>query len=395
MSPDAVMAAKADQSDAANNPANPANKGAGTPQASTVTPAAPAQFSAGEIRQTQSPDEVGEDTDMQKGGKANTFQNPVWDDASSFLASSIVHLPAGSKFKWDDLLAKYPNQGDLPADANSRYAIYQDAQRKWDQMAPPVAPSQLAAPGSWPGRTNELNQFGGVRNDFGILDPRSKAAAVQPGTAQKYPTQWWNYQNLAKEPEKPAPGDKALGEKVEPSGQIGQTESPKASLPYVADPKHKEDVDKKLSQAAAGMDSNSWMQYLSKLSGDVLDAFGVANAAYGGVQRQTRLQQEFSNRLVMEQQRAMYKSAAEAEISKMNPQLQADIQRINAEYAANGDMQKAVRDYTYMMDKGLIDEQQYTNFLRALVGPGFMGAGGGSRAATAALQAPGAANPAR
>jgi hypothetical protein len=122
--------------------------------------------------------------------------------------------------------------------------------------------------------------------------------------------------------------------------------------------------------------------------GDLMDVIGSAKQAYAGVNSPTRLQQQFRNRLVMEQQAAQSKSAAEAEISKYDPQTRAKIKQIQAEYEANGDMQKAVADYTYEMELGKITQTTYAALLKAMQAKNFTP--GGPEAAGRALATGGA-----
>lgn len=130
-----------------------------------------------------------------------------------------------------------------------------------------------------------------------------------------------------------------------------------------------------------------------------MDAYGTARSAYGGVQRKTMEQQKFANQLQIEQQKQGYQNKAASAISQMDPQAQANIKQIQAEYAASGDKDVFVSKMNYLRNKGLIDEQQYTNMLRASVGDEFIaggttpGATGGVTSANNDLMSPGSAKP--
>jgi hypothetical protein len=159
------------------------------------------------------------------------------------------------------------------------------------------------------------------------------------------------------------------------------------------------DLGAKVEQAANTLDKKDWGAFLGKLAFGLMDAYGVSRSAYGGVQRKTMAQQEFANELQIKQQKEAYKNRAEADISKMEPQAQQNIRQIQAEYAASGDKEVFVSKMNYLRNKGLIDEQQYTNLLKAAVGPEFIaggttsGATGGINAANNDLMAPGSAKP--
>ena len=146
-----------------------------------------------------------------------------------------------------------------------------------------------------------------------------------------------------------------------------------------ADPNIREKLDK----ASASMSPQQWGMFLGNLAGSLLDAYGVARSAYGGVQRQTNLQKKFANDLIIEQQKAMYRNAAESELYKLEPETQAAIRKIQAEYTASGRKEVYVDRMNYLRSIGKISYQQYTNFLKSTVDPADMyGEGkGGAHAA--------------
>jgi hypothetical protein len=136
------------------------------------------------------------------------------------------------------------------------------------------------------------------------------------------------------------------------------------------------------------LNANDWSGFW-KLAGSILDAYGVSKSAYGGVQRKTMLQQEFANRLMIEQQKRQAQSQAEATISTLDPAASAKIRQIQAEYAASGDKDVFVSKMNQARNIGLINAQQWTNLVNAAVGAGNK-VGGGTYSAIQDLTGPGA-----
>jgi hypothetical protein len=121
---------------------------------------------------------------------------------------------------------------------------------------------------------------------------------------------------------------------------------------------------------------------------DVVDVLGSAKRAYAGKESPTRLQQQFKNRLVMEQQAAQAKSAAEAEITKYEPQVQAQIKQIRAEYDAMGNKDVFVSKMNQLRNLKLIDEQTYVAMMNS-IGAAKFSPGGATSLANDLTQKPG------
>jgi hypothetical protein len=138
---------------------------------------------------------------------------------------------------------------------------------------------------------------------------------------------------------------------------------------------------------AKTLDPKDWSGFFN-LAGNLLDAYGVSRSAYGGVQRKTMLQQEFANKLMIEQQKQQAMNQAKATISTLEPKAAAQIEQIRAEYEASGDKDVYVSKLNQARNLGLIDEAKYTNLLNAAVSPASM-IGGGKNAAVTDLRAPG------
>ena len=146
-------------------------------------------------------------------------------------------------------------------------------------------------------------------------------------------------------------------------------------------------TDDQIKEAANKLNPQDWSGFF-KLAGNLLDAYGVSRSAYGGVQRKTMLQQEFANKLQIEQQKQQAMNQAKATISTLEPKAAAQIEQIRAEYEASGDKDVYVSKLNQARNLDLIDEAKYTNLLNAAVSPASM-IGGGKTAAVTDLKSPG------
>jgi hypothetical protein len=140
-------------------------------------------------------------------------------------------------------------------------------------------------------------------------------------------------------------------------------------------------------EKAKTLNPGDWSGFF-KLAGNLLDAYGVSRSAYGGVQRKTMLQQEFANKLQIEQQKQQAQNQAKATISTLEPKAAAQIEQIRAEYEASGDKDVYVSKLNQSRNLQLITAKQYTDLANlAMHSSDLMG--GGRNAALDALKGPG------
>jgi len=134
-------------------------------------------------------------------------------------------------------------------------------------------------------------------------------------------------------------------------------------------PEQSGNIKDKLDKASAALDQGKggWEKAMNILAG-IADAFGVAGSAYGGINRPTMARQKYEQQLAIEQAKQGYQNKAQAEISKIDPQMEADIKTAwaNAMAKSAGDIKTA--EGIYQMELGKIRAQRNINVANASAG---------------------------
>ena len=256
-----------------------------------------------------------------------------------------------------------------------------------EALAVPGAAVRGKLPGTIQGKG--MADYGGLAGTSD--DPR------RLGLAKTIPGEWINTTNpdiKGKPAAAPAAetGDNrpSMGEGMYNGGNSKEEKWNPANLPNDGESTPKNAVagnPQDIVEKAKTLNPGDWSGFF-KLAGNLLDAYGVSRSAYGGVQRKTMLQQEFANKLQIEQQKQQAQNQAKATISTLEPKAAAQIEQIRAEYEASGDKDVYVSKLNQARNLQLITAAQMTKLLNLADNPGDL-VGGGRNAALDALKGPG------
>jgi hypothetical protein len=318
-----------------------------------------------------------------------------WGSSKYGVSESPYYKNA--KIEPEDLL-KAPGAQNLSPLQLSQAAAMATDQMKATQASRSVAGKAIQEPLTLPGAApfgklpyripgkNQVEDYGDIAGTS--YDPR------RLGLAKTTPSAWIDTTDF-KSQGKPAPapspkptGDNrpSMGDGMYDSGLSKSENWRPADLPHGQrpTPPNVNPSPEDIKNAAGSLTNDEW----GKFGGGLLDVIGAGKAAYAGQPRKTMLQQEFANKLQIEQQKQQAMNKAKATISTLEPKAAAQIEQIRAEYEASGDKDVYVSKLNQARNLGLIDESKYTNLLNAAVSPASM-IGGGKNAAVDDLRAPG------
>ena len=324
-----------------------------------------------------------------------------WGSSKYGVSESPYYKNA--KIEPEDLL-KAPGAQNLSPLQLSQAAAMATDQMKATQASRSVAGKAIQEPLTLPGATpfgklpyripgkNQVEDYGDIAGTS--YDPR------RLGLAKTTPSAWIDTTDFKSQGKPaPTPSPKPTGDNHPSMGEgmynNGNSKEEKwnydplqfpggESTPANAVKGNPQDIVDK----AKTLDPKDWSGFF-KLAGNLLDAYGVSRSAYGGVQRKTMLQQEFANKLQIEQQKQQAHNQAEATISTLDPKASARIREIQAEYEASGDKDVYVSNLTQANNLGLITRKGMVELLNNADQMGNSLVGGGGNAAIDDLRAPG------